>query len=347
MPTIKTIEWKNNTVIMLDQRALPEQEVYKTFHDYKGVADAIRDMVIRGAPAIGVAAAMGFALGAQGIGVDTYNAFMERLRGVYKMLFETRPTAVNLQWALNRMMTVAEQHRETPIAQIIAALQTEALQIYHEDLETNRQIGQQGAVLFADGDGVLTHCNAGALATAGHGTALSALYRAQEAGKQVHVFVGETRPRLQGARLTAWELQKHGMQLTVITDNMAATLMRQGKIHKVIVGADRIAANGDVANKIGTYNVAIAARYHHIPCYVAAPCSTIDLHTPTGADIPIEERDPSEVTHIGATQITPSHVNVCNPAFDITPADLVTAIITERGIAEAPYDRSLAALVQQ
>lgn len=344
MYVIKTIEWKDDAVVMLDQRKLPHQEVYNTYADYKGVADAIRTMVIRGAPAIGVAAAMGMALGALGIGVTTYEAFMERLERVAATLLATRPTAVNLAWAVERMLRIGREDPRGTVEALKARLKAEALKIYHEDIETNRMIGKYGQELLDDGDTVLTHCNAGALATAGFGTALGILYAAQEAGKRLHVIAGETRPLLQGARLTAWELQKHGMDVTVITDNMAAALMRQGKIAKILVGADRIAANGDVANKIGTYTVAICAHHHHLPLYVAAPRSTIDFSKADGTAIPIEERDPGEVTTMGAVPLTPAYVKVVNPAFDVTPAEFVSAIITERGVARPPYQNSLQAL---
>ncbi|MBI4126750.1 MAG: S-methyl-5-thioribose-1-phosphate isomerase [Deltaproteobacteria bacterium] len=345
--TIRTIEWKDDKVVMLDQRQLPLKEVYVTYEDYLGVAQAIKHMVIRGAPAIGVAAAFGVALGAMGIGVRTFEEFYEKLGIVCRRLAETRPTAVNLMWAVERMRAcaLAEQHR--PLSEIVAALKKEANTIYHEDIEANRRMGRAGQTLLNDGDNVLTHCNAGALATAGFGTALGVIYAATEAGKRIHVYADETRPRLQGAGLTAWELQKHGIQVTVITDTMCASVMKQGKIQKVIVGADRIAANGDTANKIGTYGVALMAHYHKIPFYVAAPMSTIDPKITDGSQIPIEERDAREVTHIGQHRITPEHVEVINPAFDVTPAAFITAIITDRGIVKAPFTESIAALITQ
>ncbi len=328
---IRPIRWENNLVIMLDQRKLPLEEIYVECADYKNVADAIRQMVVRGAPAIGVAAAMGMALGAMGLGVAHYAQFMDRLTRVGDTLCATRPTAVNLRWGVSRMLDVARAAEGQPLPQIIERLRQEAIIIYEEDLATNRQLGEFGAPLIADGDHILTHCNAGALATAGYGTALSVLYAAHAAGRRFHVYADETRPFLQGARLTAWELQKCGIPVTVITDNMAASLMQQGKISKIFVGADRIAANGDVANKIGTYGLAVLAQHHHIPFYVVAPYSTVDLQTPTGQHIPIEERPAEEVTHIGATQITPDGVGIYNPAFDVTPAHLITAILTDRG----------------
>lgn len=342
---IKPIEWKDDKVIMLDQRKLPHAEIYKTYEDYKGVADAIKNMVIRGAPAIGVAAAMGVALGALGIGVKTFGEFYEKLQKVCDTISETRPTAVNLFWAIERMKAVCLLNRDLEINELKASLKEEAIAIYNEDIESNKNIGRFGQELFKDGDAVLTHCNAGALATAGYGTALGVLYAAKSAGKNLHVFADETRPRLQGAKLTAWELQKHGMDVTVITDNMAGYLMKQGKVTRVIVGADRISANGDVANKIGTYSLAILANEHKIPFYVAAPISTIDINIPDGEHIPIEERDHAEVTHIENIKITPDYVGIYNPAFDVTPNKYVSAIITNNGIAKSPYTESLKELV--
>jgi methylthioribose-1-phosphate isomerase len=342
MDTIKTIEWKDNRVIILDQRRLPTEEVYNTYEDYLGVAHAIKSMAIRGAPAIGVAAAMGVALGALGIGVDTFDAYYEKLIGICERIGGTRPTAVNLFWALDRMKAAALAMKDRPLHEITEALRDEALRIYAEDIESNRMIGRHGQRLLADGTTVLTHCNAGALATAGYGTALGVIYAASEAGKRIHVIADETRPRLQGAKLTAWELQKHGLEVTVICDTMVGSLMREGRVNACLVGADRIAANGDVANKIGTYQVAVLAARHHIPFYVAAPISTIDARIARGDDIPIEQRDPHEVTHIGSMQITPNYVKILNPAFDVTPAELITAIITNRGVLEPPYGESIA-----
>lgn len=338
---IKPIEWKDDRVIILDQRKLPKEEVYRTYDVYKGVADAIEHMVIRGAPAIGVAAAMGVALGALGIGVKTFDEFYEKLLKVCDTLNRTRPTAVNLSWAIERMKAVCLLSKDLPLDLLKQRLKEEALAIFHEDIEAGKKLGAFGKELFSNNDSVLTHCNAGSLATAGFGSALSVLYSAKSEGKLLKVYADETRPRLQGAKLTAWELQKHGMDVTVIADNMAGYLMKQGKINKVIVGADRIAANGDVANKIGTYSVAVLAEKHDIPFYVAAPYSTIDMNIPDGEHIPIEERDPHEVTHIDNIQITPEHVKIYNPAFDVTPNSLVTAIITDKGIAKPPYKDSL------
>jgi len=341
MPIIRTIEWKDDKVIMIDQRKLPLQEVYNTYGDYKAVADAIKHMVIRGAPAIGVAGAMGVALGAMGSAVKTFDEFYKRIVRICEVIDSTRPTARNLFWATERMKAVCLLHKEMSVDQLKQRLKDESLKIFQEDVDACEKIGNNGKIFFKDRDNVLTHCNAGALATAGTGTALSVLYAAQEDGKTLHIYADETRPLLQGARLTAWELQKHGMNVTVLTDNMAGYMMRNENISKVIVGADRIAANGDTANKIGTFPVAVLAKYHNIPFYVAAPTSTIDLTKKDGREIPIEERDAHEVTHILNQQITPSHVNVRNPAFDVTPAELITAIITENGIAEAPYDKTL------
>lgn len=315
----KTIEWKNNKVIFLDQTKLPTEEVYVTCSTAAEVAEAIKTMVVRGAPAIGVAGAMGAALSA-------LQADKNRFSDDCDHLISVRPTAVNLKWGVERMRRFV---LENPSPDKII---TEALKIYEEDIATNRQIGQHGEKLIENGDRILTHCNAGALACAGYGTALGVLYAAQEKGKKFTVFADETRPFLQGSRLTAWELSKNGIPVTLITDNMAGWMMKKGEITKVIVGADRIAANGDVANKIGTYSIAVLAKAHDIPFYVAAPCSTIDLKTPTGDQIPIEDRSPQEVTHFRGIRVAPENINVKNPAFDVTPHALVTAIITEKGV---------------
>ncbi|MDO8527337.1 MAG: S-methyl-5-thioribose-1-phosphate isomerase [Deltaproteobacteria bacterium] len=337
MYTIKTIEWKNDKVVMLDQRLLPEQEIYNTYDDYASLAKAIENLTVRGAPAIGVAAAMGMALGALGISAKNFDDFFKKLETVRERLARTRPTAVNLFWALERMKRVTLENKTLSIPELQECLKEEAIKIYHEDIEANRTLGKHGATLLKDGMQVLTHCNAGALATAGFGTALGVIYAAQEEGKRIHVYSDETRPVLQGSRLTAWELQKHGVEVTVICDNMAGTLMQQKKIDCCIVGADRIAANGDVVNKIGTYSVAVLAKHHGIPFYVAAPLSTIDVKMKSGKEIPIEERNIREVTHIKDQMIAPSHVDVFNPAFDCTPNELVTAIITEKGISRSPF----------
>jgi methylthioribose-1-phosphate isomerase len=339
---VETIEWKDagpftrGEVVMIDQRRLPREEVFVTCRTYEEVAEAIRSMVIRGAPAIGVAAAMGVALGVQ------QDADFET---VCSTLASTRPTAVNLFWAIERMRRMhgsftAASHRERVRAMII-----EAQQIRLEDIDTCRAIGHHGAGLVPDGKTVLTHCNAGALATAGYGTALGVIRAAVEAGKKIDVFADETRPFLQGARLTAWELQQDGIETTLITDNMAGHFLHSGRIGCVVVGADRIAANGDVANKVGTYSVAVLAKENGVPFYVAAPVSTFDLTLASGDQIPIEQRAASEVTHMYGVPVAPENIAVQNPAFDITPARYVTAIICERGVARAPYKESLAALV--
>ncbi len=335
--SFKTIEWRDDKVFMIDQRKLPVEETYVECSDYKQVADAIKNMVVRGAPAIGVAAAMGVALGSLGVDAKTFEAFAQKMETVFQTLIETRPTAVNLRWGLERMRRVMKESGSLPIASLKERLRTEALKIYEEDISINKKMGHFGQELIQNGDTVLTHCNAGALATAGWGTALGVLYSAAEAGKKFEVIADETRPFLQGARLTAWELAKNKIPVTLITDNMAAALMRQKKIQRVIVGADRIAANGDVANKIGTYGVAVLARQHDIPFYVAAPLSTIDLSCPTGDQIPIEERNSEEVTNFFRQRVAPEGIKVCNPAFDVTPNKFVTAIITEKGIVQVPY----------
>jgi methylthioribose-1-phosphate isomerase len=339
---VKTIEWCANGVRMIDQRLLPGREVYRTYKDYRGVAQAIRTMVIRGAPAIGVAAAMGVALGVRG---TSGARARQRFAQVAKTLKATRPTAVNLAWAVDRMGRVLEEHLALPAPELSARLQAEALAIYREDIAANRALGAFGAGLIGDDPAlILTHCNAGALATAGYGTALGIVRAAREAGKQVSVIADETRPFLQGARLTAWELKKDRIPVTLIADNMAGLVLSQGGVSCVIVGTDRVAANGDVANKIGTYPLAVLARRHGVPLYVAAPLSSIDLGCPSGAQIPIEQRAQSELTEIAGRRIAPRGVATFNPAFDVTPADLVTAIVTERGVARPPYDKSLAAL---
>ena len=334
---VRTIEWRNGRVVMLDQRLLPTREVYRVYGDHREVARAIKDMVVRGAPAIGVAAAMGLALGARTLRGDVVREF-DRLCRTFAA---TRPTAVNLFWAIERMRRVVRRSRQRPLDAIRTLLEREALAIHDEDVAVNRSLGRHGAELLEDGATVLTHCNAGALATAGYGTALGIVRAAVEAGKRIHVFVCETRPFLQGARLTAWELKKDRIPVTLITDSMAGHFMQRGTVDCVVVGTDRTAANGDVANKIGTYTVAVLAHRHGIPFYVAAPTSSIDLGCPRGDKIPIEERSSREVTHIFDHQIAPSGIKVANPAFDVTPHDLETAIITERGIARPPYTKSL------
>ena len=333
---------------MLDQRLLPTEEKYLMLRSYEEVADAIKNMVVRGAPAIGVSAAMGLALGAnQSVGTSAADLEYD-FKFMCKVMEATRPTAVNLFWAVERMRgALAEARIKTnDVEEIRKRLIDEALAIFQEDIESNRALGKFGGELIADGATVLTHCNAGALATAGdYGTALGVIRGAIDAGKRVAVIADETRPFLQGARLTAWELAKDNIPVTVITDNMAGHVMKRGQVDCVVVGADRIAANGDAANKIGTYMVAVLARHHHIPFYVAAPISTVDLSTPTGEDIPIEERDSREVTHVRDHQLTPEGVEVHNFAFDVTPNELIAAIITDRGVARAPYTESLRNLV--
>ncbi len=339
---IKTVEWTDSGVRFVDQTKLPTEERYVTCATYEEVARAIKTMIVRGAPAIGVAAAMGIALGVRDAAGDHVSELRRRFDEICEAMAETRPTAVNLFWAIRRMQQKFASLSEQPVARIKQELIAEAQRIYVEDLAVNEAMGKHGATLLPASGNVLTHCNAGALATAGgYGTALGVIRAAVEAGKKIAVYADETRPFLQGSRLTAWELMKDGIQTTVISDNMAGSMMRQGKIQAVVVGADRIAANGDVANKIGTYSVAVLAKENNIPFYVAAPWSTIDMETPTGDKIPIEQRSAREVTHVGQTQIAPDGVRVENPAFDVTPARYVGAIITERGIARAPYEDSL------
>src|SRR3954466_10840066 len=343
---IQTLEWTDQGVRFIDQTKLPTEETYVNCTSYEQVADVIRNMVVRGAPAIGVAAAMGVALGVQKSKAESGADLKKDFDQICDVIGKTRPTAVNLFWAINRMREKFEFLRMRPLPQIKDALIEEAKRMHAEDIAANQAMGQHGSALMPASGGVLTHCNAGALATAGYGTALGVIRAAVEQGKKIHVYADETRPFLQGSRLTAWELVKDGIPTTVISDNMSGAIMRQGKIGAVIVGADRIAANGDVANKIGTYTVAVLAREHGIPFYVAAPISTVDLETPDGSHIPIEQRSAAEVTHIAGKAITPAGVEIENPAFDVTPAKYVTAIVTERGIARAPYQQSLAELSQ-
>ena len=362
---IKTIAWKNNTVVLLDQKALPLTERYITCRTYQEVISAIKDLTVRGAPAIGVAAAMGATLGACKHSSLPPEKFRHKFSAICAEIAQSRPTARNLFWALERMKkclddAISSSENASFLIlstcdrggvggginiphsnHLVKELISEAKRICAEDIEISRRMGKHGSSLLADGDNILTHCNAGALATAGYGTALGAIRAARAAGKKLHVYVDETRPVLQGARLTAWELQKEKIPATLITDNMAGFLMQQGKIDKIIVGADRIAANGDTANKIGTYALAVLAKAHGIPFYVAAPLSTIDTSLKTGAEIPIEERSSAEVTHFRGLQIAPAKIKVYNPAFDITPAKYITAIITEKGILQKPYLQSI------
>jgi methylthioribose-1-phosphate isomerase len=338
---VETIEWTPAGVVMIDQTRLPLHEEYVTCRTYEDVAAAIRNMVIRGAPAIGVAAAMGVALGVAHADGGDLDAQVER---ICDTLARTRPTAVNLFWAIDRMRKLYQSLRGWPLAEIRERLAAEARQIRLEDIAINQAIGRHGADLVPDGKTVLTHCNAGALATAGYGTALGVIRAAVEAGKKVDVFADETRPFLQGARLTVWELQQDHIPATLITDNMAGHFLKSGRIGCVVVGADRIAANGDVANKIGTYSVAVLAKENGVPFFVAAPISTLDLTLASGDLIPIEYRPDAEVTHVFGNAVAPEGTRVENPAFDVTPNRYVTAIVTERGVARAPYVESLRGL---
>ena len=343
---IKTIFWTDNTVVMIDQNALPHEEKHLTCRSHTEVIAAINDMTIRGAPAIGVAAAMGIALGMQNQTASSKEDLKKSFYRICDEFSQTRPTAVNLFWAIDRMKRCFEKNLKSGSDVVKTALVKEAIIICEEDVEINRQIGIHGRKLVKDGDNILTHCNAGALATAGYGTALGVIRAAREEGKELHVFVDETRPVLQGARLTAWELMRDNIPATLITDNMAGFLMKQGKIDLVIVGADRIAANGDVANKIGTYSLAVLTHEHNIPFYVAAPLSTIDVGIKGGDDIPIEERDDEEVLSIRGIRIAPEGMNVYNPAFDVTPNRYITAIITEAGVITAAFEETIEKLLR-
>jgi len=342
---IKTLEWTEQGVRFIDQTKLPTEEVYLLCKTHQEVADAIRNMVVRGAPAIGVAAAMGIALGARNSKSKELSDFRKEFDVFCETQRVTRPTAVNLFWAIQRMREKFESLTHLPVQQIRDGLVKEAQTMYLEDIAANQAMGKNGAVLMPPSGGVLTHCNAGALATAGYGTALGVIRAAVEAGKKISVYADETRPFLQGSRLTAWELAKDNIPVTVITDNMAGHVMKERKVDCVVVGADRIAANGDTANKIGTYMVAVLAKQHKIPFYVAAPISTIDLSLSSGEQIPIEERDAREVTHVRDQQLAPDGVAVHNFAFDVTPNELIAAIITDRGVARSPYKESLKSFV--
>jgi methylthioribose-1-phosphate isomerase len=343
---IQTLEWTPGGVVFIDQTKLPTEEVFVTCTTHQQVADVIRNMVVRGAPAIGVAAAMGVALGVKNSKAGNRADLNREFDQICEDIRQTRPTAVNLFWAIRRMTEKFQTLQSCSIAEIQGTLIEESQHMHAEDIAANQAMGRHGATLMPSSGGVLTHCNAGALATAGYGTALGVIRAAVEAGKKIHVYADETRPFLQGSRLTAWELMKDGIPTTVISDNMAGVMMQQGKIGAVVVGADRIAANGDVANKIGTYTVAVLAKEHGIPFYVAAPISTVDLATADGSRIPIEQRNKKEVTHIAGKQMVPDGVEVENPAFDVTPAKYVGAIITERGIARSPYVESLKRLAE-
>ena len=342
---IITLEWTDAGIRFIDQTKLPAEETYITATSYQQVADIITTMVVRGAPAIGVAAAMGVAIGVQQSVAKDVPALRADLNKISDILGATRPTAVNLFWAIQRMREKFDTVAHLAVPQIKAALVEESQRMHVEDIASNQAMGRHGAVLLPATGNILTHCNAGALATAGYGTALGVIRAAVESGKQLHVFADETRPFLQGARLTAWELMKDGIPTTVLPDNAAGSMMRAGTIGAVVVGADRIAANGDTANKIGTYQVAVLAKENNVPFYVAAPFSTIDLNTKDGNGIPIEQRNAREMTHFSGKQITPDGVGIANPAFDVTPNKYVTAIITERGVARAPYTETLKELI--
>src|SRR6266849_6195840 len=344
---IQTLEWTDHGVRFIDQTKLPMEETYVTCTTHEQVADVIRTMVVRGAPAIGVAAAMGIALAVKNSKAESAGDLKRDFDQACDIIGKTRPTAVNLFWAIRRMQEKFEHLRIRPLEQIKLELVEESKRMHAEDIAANQAMGRHGATLMPSEGGVLTHCNAGALATAGYGTALGVIRAAIEQGKKIHVYADETRPFLQGSRLTAWELMKDGIPTTVISDNMAGAMMKQGRIGAIVVGADRIAANGDVANKIGTYTLAVLAKEHAIPFYVAAPFSTIDLACTDGSTIPIEQRNPKEVTHMAGKAIAPEGVQVENPAFDVTPAKYVSAIVTERGIVRGPYEEALRRLAEE
>lgn len=344
---IRTIYWEDNAVILIDQKVLPLEERYVTCRTYGDVVSAIKDLTIRGAPAIGVAAAMGIALGILTCSVTSYDSLRDNFRRICDEFATTRPTAVNLFWAIERMNRCFGAHAGFGIDEIRQALIDEAIRIGEEDIAINREIGRNGNDLINDGDNILTHCNAGALATGGYGTALGVIRTAFEEGKNIHVFIDETRPVLQGARLTAWEMQKERIPATLITDSMAGFLMKQGRVDLVITGADRIASNGDAANKIGTYSLAVLAKEHTIPFYIAAPLSTIDRTMQSGEEIPIEERSGMEVRHFHGVQTAPEDISVYNPAFDVTPNNYITAVITEAGVARPLYEESIKKLFEK
>ncbi len=344
---VKTMEWNGETLKLIDQRRLPSELAFVTCESYIDVAEAIRKMIVRGAPAIGVSAAYGYVLGMKEyVRNNTKEDLEEYMKEVYNTLITARPTAINLKWALDRMSNVLNGNLDESLDALAERLEKEANDMANEDVQTNKRMGMNGAKLLPQRCTVLTHCNAGALATAGYGTALGVIRAAVEMGKEIKVYADETRPYLQGARLTAWELMEDGIDVTLITDNMAGWVMKQGKIDAVLVGADRIAANGDVANKIGTYSLAILAGHHDIPFYVIAPFSSIDLNIHSGKDIPIEERSREEITKIRDVDIAPKDVKVYNPAFDVTDNELITAIITERGVIRQPYLKNLSKLAE-
>lgn len=338
---VNTIEWVDGKVKIIDQTRLPESLEYIYCKDIESLREAISSLKVRGAPALGIAGALGVVLGMQNSSAKGYFDFEEEMMRVMDYLSSSRPTAVNLSWSLRRMLDCARRNKNKDIGEIKKALRREALQVMEEDKRCNRLIGREGSSLIEDGDAILTHCNAGALATADYGTALGIIYRAREEGKRIKVWVDETRPLLQGARLTSWELLQEGIEVILICDNMAGELMRQGRVDKVLVGADRVAVNGDVANKIGTYSLAVLARENKVPFYVACPLSTIDLSLSCGKEIPIEERSADEIVQGLGRRIAPFGVKVYNPAFDITPARYIKGIVTERGICRPPYEESL------
>jgi methylthioribose-1-phosphate isomerase len=344
IPGYDTIRWAADKVILIDQRRLPDEEIYLTCTDYREVVDAIRTLAIRGAPAIGVAAAMAAALGALSFPNTDYHNFQRHFHDICQVIGTARPTAVNLTWAVDHLKKLVAAHPQLDTSGLQAKLVAEAQAMLLDDIAINRQIGAHGQRLIKDGDNILTHCNAGGLATGGYGTAIGVIRAAWEAGKKIHVFVDETRPILQGARLTAWELSKLGIPYTLIPDNAAASLMAQGKVNFIVVGADRIAGNGDVANKIGTYGVAVWAHYHQVPFYVAAPVSTFDFTLTDGSQIPIEERDPKEVTEIRGCRIAPETCRALNLAFDVTPHNLIAGLITEKGVCAPPLPQSVPVL---
>ena len=338
---VTTIEWRNNCIRMIDQTRLPSELIYLEIQEVDVLAEAIKSLRVRGAPAIGVAGAFGVLLIAQNYTNDSQNDFLDILKSRAAFLNATRPTAVNLSWAITRMLRVAEMNKSRPVSKIKTLLKAEAIAIWEEDRKTCRAIGKHGSGLIKDGFNVLTHCNTGALATADYGTALGALFTAREQGKKIHVYADETRPLLQGARLNVWELMNEGIEVTLICDNTAGFIMQQGKIDCAIVGADRIAANGDTANKIGTYTVAVLCKQHHIPFYIAAPYSTIDFNIKSGTEIPIEERAAEEITKGFGRRTAPENTKVYNPAFDVTPHEFIAAIVTEKGVIRPPFEINL------